>query len=196
MESNVVEEKWKPVVGFEGLYEVSSLGRVRSLDKIVPTGIRNNKTCIKKGKILKPLKDKGYLRVCLHPGPKYLFIHRIVASAFLPNPEGLPMINHKDEDKTNNIIENLEWCDNSYNQLYGSARERSAATRIKNGTYQNENCKRPVVKIDKNTNKPIKIYESVLKAAEENGTFSAAIIGVAKHRPHCFTAAGFKWSYL
>lgn len=108
-------EIWKSIVGFEGLYEVSSLGRVKSLK-------------FGKEKILKPNKVKGYLRVELlkNGQRKLIYVHRLVATAFLPNPEGLPEINHKDEVKTNNIVDNIEWASRWYNINYGSRTERTS----------------------------------------------------------------------
>ena len=115
-----MEEIWKPI-GYEG-YEVSNLGRVKSYkyDKI-------------NGKIMKPYKNtKGYLQIDLQlDGRKrenrvHLSVHRLVAIAFIPNPDNLPQVNHKDEDKTNNCVDNLEWCTNDYNAHYGTHIERVA----------------------------------------------------------------------
>lgn len=115
-----MEEIWKPI-GYEG-YEVSNLGRVKSYkyDKI-------------NGKIMKPYKNtKGYLQIDLQlDGRKrenrvHLSVHRLVAIAFIPNPDNLPQVNHKDEDKTNNCVDNLEWCTNNYNAHYGTHIERVA----------------------------------------------------------------------
>lgn len=120
----IIKEIWKSITDYEGLYEVSNLGRVKSLG--------NNKS--RKEKILKPAKDrKGYLYVilCRNGKVKNFKVHRLVAEAFLPNPEGFPEVNHKDEDKTNNQVENLEFCDCKYNINYGSHNERSAAARSK-----------------------------------------------------------------
>lgn len=94
-----IKEIWKPVVGYEG-YEVSSFGRVRN-----------------KHKILTPyLTEKGYLRC--HIRGKWHRIHRLVAEAFVQNPNNYSEVNHKDEDKTNNCVENLEWCNHSQNLLH------------------------------------------------------------------------------
>lgn len=127
-------EEWRPVIGYEGLYEVSSLGRVRSLDKYVKgKGYR-----LHKGKVLSPTKNKnGYLKVNLHCNGKRktITVHRLVAQAFIPNPDNLPQVNHRDEDKTNNRVENLEMCDVKYNLSYGTARIRERDTKIKNGYY-------------------------------------------------------------
>lgn len=109
-------EEWRDIEGYEGLYQVSNEGRVKSLNY--------NKT--KKEKILKPTSNRGYLMVNLHNEgrKKYCQIHRLVANAFIENPNNLPQVNHKDEDKTNNHVENLEWCDSSYNCNYGTRNQK------------------------------------------------------------------------
>lgn len=97
------QEYWKPVIGYEGFYEVSSLGRVRN----------------RKGKVLKSdLRLKTgyrYVVLCVDKKKFHANIHRLVAKAFIPNPDGLPIINHINEDRADNRVENLEWCDRSYN---------------------------------------------------------------------------------
>lgn len=109
-----MEEIWKAVVGFEGLYEVSNLGKVRSLhwyggDKIVERALVD--------------RPDGYKSICLSKNgkSKIHLIHRLVAEAFLPKIEGKDFVNHKDENRSNNRVENLEWCNKSYNQLYSMA---------------------------------------------------------------------------
>ena len=129
----MIEEIWRPVVGYEGLYEVSNTGIVRSLDRY------DNRNCFRKGKVISLLKkgEYGYIQVNLcYNGKLYKkYVHRLVAQAFLPNPDNLPEVNHKDEDKTNNSVDNLEWCDRSYNLKYGTARIRERDTKIKNGYW-------------------------------------------------------------
>ena len=108
--SSFVKEEWKSIEGFEGIYDVSSEGRV----KRVKNGANN---------ILKPFKNKkGYLGVDLRDCGRRLSakIHRLVATAFIPNPMGYLEINHKDENKLNNNVTNLEWCDHDYNMHYGT----------------------------------------------------------------------------
>lgn len=112
-----MEEIWKDIPGFEGLYQVSNYGRVKSLN-YRRTG---------KEQILKyEIHPKGYSRLGLHSnnGVKYFFIHRLVAQAFIPNPDNLPQVNHKDEDKTNNRVDNLEWCSAKENMVYNDGQKR------------------------------------------------------------------------
>ena len=123
-------EKWKSLKGLiecGDFYEVSNLGRVRSIDRKVLTKGGSYRTA--KGKILK-LKEEtnGYLRVQLscEDKQKQYSVHRLVALAFIPNPYNLPQVNHKNEfAKTNNCVDNLEWCDAKYNQNYGTCSIRS-----------------------------------------------------------------------
>ena len=112
-------EEWRDVKGFEGLYQVSNLGRVRSLNYL-HTG---------KERVLKQCKNNhGYQQVTLYKDGKVKKgkVHRLVAEAFIPNPDGLPCVNHIDECKTNNIVTNLEWCTVKYNTNYGTGIERMA----------------------------------------------------------------------
>ena len=131
-------EIWRPIKGYEDLYEVSNLGRVRSLDRYYPDMIKMPNGAlapyVRKGKIMKSFVQPktGYVIICLRNlKRKNKLLHRLVAEAFVPNPNNLPEVNHKDEDKTNNCASNLEWCDGIYNKLYGTARERINAKRSK-----------------------------------------------------------------
>lgn len=104
-------EEWRAIEGYDGLYEVSNLGRVRS----------NNFYRFKEPHIISShIRKDGYKTLALSKNnvTKTYTVHRLVANAFLPNPNNLEMINHKDEDRSNNCVENLEWCSRSYNQLY------------------------------------------------------------------------------
>ena len=133
----MTQEQWRPIEEYEGLYEVSNMGRVKSLERID----KNNH--LVKGKILKPVMMKnGYLRVDLSKEGKHKMfsVHRLVGMTFIPNPEGLPQINHIDEDKTNNRVDNLEWCDCKYNINYGAHNENIIHTKIKNGTANPDMC--------------------------------------------------------
>lgn len=102
-------EKWKDIPHYEGLYQVSNLGRIWS---------------IRKQRVIKPfMKNSGYYSICLTDSNgkhKEERVHRLVALAFIPNPNKYPVINHKNEIKTDNRVENLEWCTPQYNTLYSS----------------------------------------------------------------------------
>ena len=135
-------ELWKDIQGFEGLYRVSNQGNVTSLTHVqeYTDSIGRNVKRFKRGKVLipSPMRNKdGYLGVTLYRnGKRYtLAVHRLVASAFVPNPQCLPQVNHKDERKINNCADNLEWCTCSYNINYGTANERRSATKRKRGVY-------------------------------------------------------------
>lgn len=114
----------KPVIGYEGYYEVDNCGRVYALDRVIHVEDhgRSYDKPLSGGIIKQHMHSKGYKIVPLTKDgkTKSVFVHRIVAMAFLANPDKLPCINHKDEDKTNNFAENLEWCTYQYNNAYGS----------------------------------------------------------------------------
>lgn len=129
MEKEFLNEEWKPVVGYEELLEVSTYGRVRSVTHYIHK--KDGTKQIVKGKILSPRIIKiGYYAITLSFEAKHktLHVHRLVAKAFIPNPYNLPCINHKDENKTNNNFDNLEWCTRKYNNAYGTAVSRRIQT--------------------------------------------------------------------
>ena len=114
-----VNEEWRDIEGYEGIYQVSNYGRVKS---------------VKRGIILKTFERKGYPAVTLSKdgvGRSYS-VHRLVGEAFIPNPDNLPYINHKDETRDNNHVSNLEWCTASYNNTYGTKIKRGTETRLEN----------------------------------------------------------------
>lgn len=117
---------WAPIKGFEELYEISTSGQVRALEKTDKYGRKRTAKFLRAHK-----KKNGYLNVGLYKNGKstYKLVHRIVAETFLENPNNLPCVNHKDENKTNNTINNLEWCDSKYNNNYGTAHLRQARTK-------------------------------------------------------------------
>lgn len=169
------KEYWKPVVGYEGHYQVSNFGRVKS---------------IKFGKeiILKQKQSMdGYYSVNLSKNGivKTYLVHRLVAEAFIDNPNNLPQINHKDENKTNNNVDNLEWCSYSYNINYGTARERMTEKMI------NGKLSKPVLQYDLQGNF-IREWESTMEC-ERNGYNNTCISKCCRGERK--THKGFIWRY-
>ena len=124
-------EVWKDIKGYEGLYQVSNLGNVMSLHY---RGTKNKK------QLLKPAKDKdGYLSIALYKDgkTKQYRVHRLVASAFIPNPNNYSQVNHINEIKDDNRVENLEWCTAKYNNNYGDRRKHASQSQLgeKNHRY-------------------------------------------------------------
>ena len=174
------KEEWKDIKGYEGLYQVSNLGRVRSLDHYVKNGHGNR---LVHGKILKPYKSShGYLFVALGKKAKHRSVHRLVATAFIQNPQNLPEVNHKDENKSNNVSSNLEWCNHIYNALYGTCQERLR-----------KHKQTAVEMIDKDTKIVIKTFESMKVAAESLGIHKEQISAVCRKQRK--TAGGYIWRY-
>ncbi len=180
-------EEWR-ILACNPEYSVSSIGRV-----------------MKQGKILNQYDCNGYCVVSMKIGNRYYTkrVHRLVAEAFIPNPDNLPQVNHKDEDKTNNQVNNLEWCDAYYNNHYGSrlqrvreallgkefSDERKQHIRDANTRIQGK----PVAQIDTNGN-IIKEYVSTKEAERDTGIPHGAISGVCrgkrKHIKHTY------WKYI
>ena len=176
-------EIWKDVKDFEGYYQISNYGRVRSLDRYARIG--NGGYRLVKGKMLRHYYcPGGYQQVNLArrqtATPK--LIHRLVAEAFIPNPNNYPQVNHKDENKSNNHYANLEWCTPAYNANYGTRNERSRANRKTKAVNQ----------YDVNGNF-IKRGGCISDACRETGADVSAIIRVCQGRQ--ITALGYVWEY-
>lgn len=126
-------EIWVNVNGFEDLYQVSNQGRVKSKSNQVLR--KDGRTQFNRERIIKFCRiNSGYERVILHKDKvtKSFLVHRLVAEHYLPNPEGYEEVNHKNEIKTDNRVENLEWCDKVYNSRYGTCQARRIETRLRN----------------------------------------------------------------
>ena len=124
-DSTLLDEEWRDAVGWEDRYQVSSLGRVRSKDWQVTTvreirGILQSFTWTSKGKLMKFNQIEGYPSVSLTRDgvSQNVLVHRLVAKTFLPNPNNLPFVNHKDTNRSNNKLENLKWCTEEYNNIH------------------------------------------------------------------------------
>lgn len=176
-------EIWKPVVGYEGLYEVSSMGRVRSCDKEV----WNRFTYIlRKGKLMEQgMDDDGYctITLCKESKKSNCHVHRLVAMAFIDNPMNLPEVNHKDSIRHNNRAENLEWVTAQGNHDHAKVK----------GRFHYEYLEKPVVQIDPTTNKVIQVYRSIVDANSEHGFHIGNIALCCKGYKD--THAGFAWKY-
>lgn len=117
---------WKPVKGYDGIYEVSDTGLVRSCERVVYDSYHKTSK-LYGGKLLNPtLNEKGYLQVTLNNKTQKTYgIHRLVAGAFISNPNNYPVVNHIDENKQNNNVENLEWCTQKQNLKYSRLKRKT-----------------------------------------------------------------------
>lgn len=181
-------EEWRPVPCYEGMYEVSNYGRVHSLDRVVPFQKGGYKHI--KGKVMRcVVNGYGYYVVTLFKESKGYFVgvHILIGRAFIPNPKNLPQINHKDENKKNNHISNLEWCTCQYNNSYGTKIER---IKLAQRNDPRKSC--PVMQYSYD-NVFIKEYPSAIEAERQTGINAGSILAVCQQEKHCFSAGGFKW---
>ena len=159
-------ETFVKIEGFEN-YEVSNLGKVRN---------------IKSGRVLKTsLNNNGYLRLflCKNNKRKHLYLHRIIANAFIDNPDEKPCVNHIDENKLNNDLSNLEWCTARENLIHGTRTKRAA-----------EKCFKKVIQLDLNDN-VLNEFESIKQAGQKTGALARNISSCCNGKRK--SAGGFKW---
>lgn len=159
-------EIWKEIEGYEGLYQVSNLGNVRSQNKTLTPGIGKN----------------GYPLVVLSKNgkTKSFYVHKLVALAFIPNPNNLKCINHKDEGRANNRVDNLEWCDYNYNNSYGTRRLREVQTKSRK-VEQLEN------------GRLVKVWSST-REAQRNGFVSGCISLCCNGKRQSHKGYEWQWS--
>lgn len=176
-------EIWKDVPNYEGLYQASNLGNVRSLDRVIK--LYNGGKYIRKGVVLKQSKNhQGYMRVNLlkNGKNKVTAVHRIVASTFIENPYCFKEVNHKNEIKDDNSVENLEWCTQEYNKTYGTGVQR-----------RTEKISRKVNQYNLDGSF-LKTWKSMREVERElgisNQTISLCCLGKRNK------AGGFKWRYF
>ena len=175
------KEVWKDIEGYEGHYQVSNLGRVKSLDRVVEHAKGKITKRTLKGSILKTKLVYGYEYVSLSKDNKLKSyrVHRLVAKAFIPNPNNYPAVNHKDEDRSNNNVSNLEWCTYKYNNEYSGTREKAV-----NANKKKVRC------IETG-----EIFESTAEAARHYGLKSPSdIAGCCRGTKK--SSAGHTWEYI
>lgn len=172
-----MEKLWKEIPDTDGKYLISTDGEVMAISRRVKFGnvFRWTKTNIRTAR----KKENGYLE--LEILGKHHYIHRLVAEAFIPNPDNLPCINHKDENKENNSVENLEWCDYSYNANYG--------TRTKRAKEKQFGDRFVVINLDTG-----EVYKTPKDASRATGIHNDSISRVCKGKSK--TAGGYRWRYL
>ena len=183
----LLNEKFRPIKNYEGLYEVSNYGRVKRLLFI------NNNIKKSKEKVLSCLKcsnnKKCYIAFVLSKNgkEKRYYTHRLVAQAFIPNPDNLPQINHKDGNKQNNRVDNLEWCDGFYNQQHAV---KTGLREIKTG----KDCKniKPILQYDKNMNLITK-WEYIKQVSDILNIPAPNICNCCKGKIK--SAGGYIWKY-
>lgn len=200
-----MEEIWKDIKGWND-YQVSNFGNVKRL----------NYRKTEREKKIKQQKCKSYLYITLSQNKKRktFRVHRLVAEAFIPNPNNLPQVNHKDENPSNNCVSNLEWCDARYNSNYGTRNERISEKEKgekhwfygKNHTEESKrkmseklkgvtrlNRRKAILQLDKETNTIIKEWTGAKEAAKELGISQGHITNCCQGKRK--TAYGFKWRY-
>lgn len=190
-----MKEIWKDIKGYEGLYQVSNLGRVKSLNHIRKNG--KSGEYIQKGKVLQNLISCcRYYQVGLSKNGsiKFLTVHRLVAEAFIPNPENKPQVNHIDGNKLNNCIDNLEWCTRSENQLHAwkNGLQMFTDNQLKSVTKNGISLVKPVNQYDKNKNF-IKRWSSMKEVERSLKIPNSCITDCCKGRRK--TAGGYIWEY-
>lgn len=169
-----MEEIWKEIKEYEGLYQVSNMGRVKSLRKNII--------------LKKSITYRGYEKVNLSVNNihKDYSVHRLVANAFIPNPDNLPQVNHKDENKTNNCVNNLEWCTQKYNINYGTGTRRCQLANT------NGKCSKPVLQYTLE-GIFIKEWKSTKDVQRNLGFAQSNIVAVCNGKRK--TAYGYLWKY-
>lgn len=184
-------EVWKPIKNYEGYYEVSNLGNVRSVERIVILKDKcgNDRPCTFKSKELRQSveskerhnwKPRKYVRLSKEGKVKRFYVHRLVAETFIPNEEGKEDVNHKDGDPFNNNSDNLEW----------NTKKENINHAFKNNLIKTQ---KKVAKIDKYSNEIIEVYASESEACRQHGVTQGKILRSMQRNGTC---KGYRWKYI
>jgi hypothetical protein len=172
-----MEEIWKDIPGWEGFYAASNLGRIKN---------------VRTGHIQKLYNHKNgyvYCHLSKNGSTKVLRVHRVIAETFIPNPNNLTQVNHKSEVKTDNSIDNLEWCDAKYNAGFGTRIERIVEKNI-----NHPGKSKWVIKLNKD-NEILHFYPSTMQAERETGINHSHIMKCCLGKKNYKTAGGYIWKY-
>jgi hypothetical protein len=184
----LANEQWRDVPNYEGLYQVSNLGRIRRMPK---------------GKIrVQKAAKNGYLQVnlCKNNKVRWISVHRLVASAFIANPDNLPVVNHKDENKHNNHADNLEWVTPRENCLHGTGTTRQKESRRRNDPEGNswKNAAKKLAigccRYNKTDNSIVKTYASLTEAAHDSGINITTILNQCKGKTQSRTSTYWRYA--
>lgn len=188
MDNQIITEEWRAIPNYEE-YEVSNFGRVKRLAYNKPVCGGSLQHCEERILALQPRKH-GYKAVMLSKNSKVksFLVHRLVAFAFIPNPKNLPHINHKDENPSNNCVNNLEWCNQKYNSNYGTSKER-ISTKLKNGILS-----KSVEQYDKEGNY-INEYPSAIEASRVLHINVSGIVSCCSESSKYSHCGGYQWKY-
>ena len=187
-------EEWRDIKGYDGYYQVSNYGNVRSVDRVDCAGRKL------RGKILKfqfggAHKERVYVMITYNRQSNHHIVARLVAGAFIPNPENLSQVNHKDENPSNNRVDNLEWCDGKYNCNYGTRNQRLSEICKNRGNSVYDKVRREIIQFTKD-GKYVARYNSITEASNSllsENNYQSDIVKCCKGKRN--TVMGYVWRY-